>query len=132
MRRVRACDPAETSVGRRVDASDLEMQWQSRDGEQQQQLSTTERELKDGRSRKSIYHWERDHLIFTPAACSDLMQLLDQMLQLLGSVHILAVGLTWQRSWTRRWLWACLGVPAPQISSQAQWAVACPVCSTNL
>jgi hypothetical protein len=39
---MRACDPTETSVGRRVDASDLEMQeqWQV---EQQQQLSTTER-----------------------------------------------------------------------------------------
>jgi hypothetical protein len=63
---VRACDPAETSVGRRVDASDLEMQWQSRDGEQQQQLSTTERELKDGRSRKSIYHWGARPLDFHP------------------------------------------------------------------
>ena len=41
-------------------------------------------------------------MILTPAACSDLMQLLDQKLQLLGSVQILAVGLTWQRSWTRR------------------------------
>jgi hypothetical protein len=86
-------------------------------GSSNNKFSTTDRELKDGHSRKSIYHRERDHLIFTPAACSDLMQLLDQMLQLLGSVHILAVGLTWQRSWTRRWLWACPGVPAQRLKS---------------
>jgi hypothetical protein len=43
--------------------------------------------------------------MFTPAACSDLMQLLDQMLQLLGSYIFwrrLGRRLTWQRSSTRR------------------------------
>jgi hypothetical protein len=99
-------------------------------GNSNNKFSTTERELQDGHSRKSIYHWERDHLIFTPAACSNLMQLLDQMLQLLGSVQILAVGLTWQRSWTRRRLWACL--KSAIRPSGWQWAVACPVCCTNL
>jgi len=76
--------------------------------------------------------WESDHLIFTPAACSDLMQLLDQKLQLLGFVHILAVGLTWQRSWTRRddavGGLGANGVRQRLKQGQLVWAVACSVC----
>jgi hypothetical protein len=132
LRRVRACDPTETSVGRRVDASDLEMQWQRRDvnsnnNSARQNVSVGQTQS----SRKSKYHWESDHLIFTPAACSDLMQLLDQMLQLLGSYIFWRVGLTWQRSWTRRMALGLggvgsssgLGVPAApnQQSGREPW-----------